>query len=360
MNLDRLFSTTEYLNEAADMKVMQEVIERMGDEKPLKGSQIVVGHLLAINSLTMVEALYRGGADFSISVTREFVKKKDVGTLLDAHQVPILSPEQAARAGDFFLDEAATLGKMRTPKGAAEITRTGDLAYQDIPCPTISVDMSKVKRFEDFYGTGDSFVRAWKYFKPDQPLAGKKLILFGYGKVGKGVASQARKERVDITVVDINPDVLARAEQDGFKAVNSQSKDDSLRDALATAEIIVGVTGIPGIVGKTVPPEWLLANKPSLVNMGYDEFGPIGKEYVVGGGGAPYNLYLPRPSLNCYIDPALAAQVLAIETLIKNPENFTVGVQALPDEIDNWILETWFNAWPDRDHSEIQLELGLN
>lgn len=360
MDLEKLFSTPEYKTETADMIIMHKVIEHVDEKKPFKGARIATGHLLAVNSLTMVEALYRGGAEVSLCVARDFVKKKNVGLLLKACQIPILETEQAAMAADYFLDEAAILGKIRTPKGAAEITRTGELLYRDIPCPSISVDDSKVKKFEDFYGTGDSFVRAWNHFQPAKPLDGRRIVLFGYGKVGRGVSAQARKEGADITIVDINPDVIARAKEEGFKTVNSQARDNSLKDALAAAEIVIGVTGIPGIVGKSVPREWLLANNPAFVNMGYDEFGSeIELDLVLGGGRAPINLFLPRPSLNCYIDPALGAQVLAIEALIQEPDAFPIGIHPLPEKIDNWILETWFKAWPDKDHSEFKKELGL-
>ncbi len=208
-------------------------------------------------------------------------------------------------------------------------------------------------------GTGDGFVRGWRQFRPGGALKGKRLVQFGYGKVGKGVARRAREEGMEVVLVDVDPAACAIAERGGYSAINGRSDAMSVKEALAHADVVVGVTGIVGAVGATVPTEWLLANQPVFVNMGYDEFGPaISSDRILGGPSLPVNLYLPRPTLNRYIDPALAAQVMGIEALVRHPEQYPVGVHALSKESDQWILDTWRKTWPDEDLSGLREEFA--
>jgi adenosylhomocysteinase len=361
MSLRELFASQEYLDEKRQMKVMEKLIQRLSAEKPFEGVAVVVGHILAVNSLTMVEALHEGGAELSLCPTHEFVRQKDVGGLLEYYRVPVFPIEEGVTRGDFFLDEAAQLGQWRTPKAAAEVTRTGEILYLDVPCPVISVDRSKVKILEDFFGTGDSFVRAWHKFVPDENLTGKRLRLFGYGKVGRGVAHRAKEEGAQVVVADVDPGACSRADREGFEVVNVHPERDALNEELKQVDIVIGVTGIPGAVGRTVHKDVLLANHPVLVNMGYDEFGnSIGEDHLLRGSKAPVNLTLAQPTRNLYIDPALAAQVMALEELVQHLEDYSEGVHPLPSGVDDWILRTWRNAWPDHNLDGVRQELGLS
>ena len=104
----------------------------------------------------------------------------------------------------------------------------------------------------------------------------------------------------------------------------------ALQAALAKADIILGVTGVPGAVGEIVPASWLRAGGAALTVMGYDEFGPEIPEAEILGGRMPINFCLKRPTLNRYMDPTLTAQVLAIEALVKYPERYPPGIHPLP------------------------------
>jgi adenosylhomocysteinase len=268
--------------------------------------------------------------------------------------------DEAIRAGDYFVDIAGMLGKRRTPKGAVEVTRTGDWVYESLPCPTVSIDKSRLKYLEDFSGTGDGFVRGWYHLRPDDPLVGKNIVLFGYGKVGKGVAFYSRREGANLTVVDVNPDVLAKAQREGFEAIDLQNKSQ-LRSALDEANIVIGATGKPGAVGDSVPRSWLRANSPFFVNIGLGEFGPhIPDSEILGGREVPINFHLERPTENHFIDPIQVAEVLALEELVQNPGRYSSGLNPLPRAIDVWILERWMSYWPEEDLSGIAEEIGLS
>ena len=82
-------------------------------------------------------------------------------------------------------------------------------------------------------------------------MRGKRLVQFGYGKVGKGVAWRAREEGMDVTVVGVSSSACARAERAGYRAINNRIDAQSVKAALARADIVVGMTGIVGAVGET-------------------------------------------------------------------------------------------------------------
>ena len=260
------------------------------------------------------------------------------------HNLQILPVEEAAARADWFFDVAAVLGRVRTPTGAAEVTRTGVHYYREIPCPVVSADDCEAKKIEGRFGTGDGFVRAWRMFFPGDPLKRKRVAQFGYGKIGFGVARTLRAQEASVTIVEVDPAARDRAREDGFAAVPGHP-NQALKEVLAAADIVIAVTGIPGVLGRSLPETWLRANRPVLVNLGAeDEFGAqIGDDEILGGRGVPLNHHLSQPTQNRYVDPALAAHLLAFEALVTR--DYPVGVHPLPAEMDRWILETWRESW---------------
>ena len=258
----------------------------------------------------------------------------------------------AAAAGDIFIDVNAVLGRARIPAFATEITRTGVVHYRYIPCPTLSVDDTRTKLIEASLGMGDSFVRAWEAFFGASSLRGAAIVQFGFGKIGRGIATAARQAGARMHIVDPRADALQDARALGFDAIAGEDAN-SVRGALATCAGVVAVTGIAGAVCAGVAPEILLANDPVLVNMGAeDEFGPdIASERVLGGKGVPPNFHLDQPTLNRYIDPSLAAQLMSVEWYVKYGDTIAQGVSPLPDEADTWLVRRWMRYWPNEDGS---------
>jgi adenosylhomocysteinase len=278
-----------------------------------------------------------------------------------AHGVPVLAVEDAVRSGEWFLDVGAVLGRARRPRGAAEVTRTGVHHYRTIGCPVVSADDCRAKRIEGFFGTGDGFLRAWRQLRPDDPIAAKAVVQFGFGKIGRGVAHRLRTAGARVTVAEVDSAAQQRARLDGFAVVEGRPSAE-LDRMLASAEIVIAVTGIPGILSSSVPTAWLRRNRPVFVNLGAeDEFGPaFGDGEILGGRSLPLNFHLSRPTENRYVDAPLAAHVLAMEALLADPGAFEPGIHPLPPAMDAWILETWRAAWPDEDLRGIGEELGLS
>ncbi len=360
MTISDFLQSEIYVAEKKDMPISREVIARMAAEKPFQGVRVVLGHFIALNSVALFEPLWRGGADVTICTPFQSRQTPSLLRQLREYNFPIQSVEEAVDAGDYFIDVAGSLGMKRTPKGAVEVTRTGDDVYASLACPSISIDRSRLKYLEDFLGTGEGFVRGWYHLRPDDMLAGKHIVLFGYGKVGRGVAFYCRKEGAHLTVVESNPGVVTKARGDGFEALNLENIS-RLQSTLGEANIIIGATGKPGGVGQSVPRSWLRANTPFFVNIGIDEFGTyIPEREVLGGREVPINFHLRNPTMNHKIDPIQAAEVLALEALIRNPERYSNGLHPLPKSIDEWILKKWITYWPDEDVSGIAVEIGLS
>lgn len=360
MSLTSLFDQPVQHAERQSLPLLNALIERYRDEKPFEDLTVVLGYLLVRNSMVVFQAVWAGGANLVIADAHPSPATAQVLADLARHEVPVYSVEQAITRGDIFMDINAVLGRRRTPRAAMEITRTGVHHYKDIPCPVLSADNCKAKRIEGFFGTGDGFLRAWGQLRPHDPLAGKRLVQFGYGKIGRGVAHLTRKVGMQVTLAEVDPAARARAAQEGFTVVDGRP-NAQLQRALSHADVVIAVTGLPQVIGQSLPPAWLRANRPVLVNLGAeDEFGPAFEEAeVLGGKAMPLNFHLEQPTLNRYVDAPLAAHVLALEAWARAPDSYPVGIHPLPEKMDAWLLRTWREHWPDEDLTGIGTELDL-
>lgn len=361
MGFGDLFDEPNVEDEKRDLPILRSLIERYARQRPFEGAPIVFGHLYVWNSIPLIEALVRGGAHLVLADAHPSPAAIPVRERLEYHGLPVLPVDQAVRSGEWFLDVAAVLGRARTPRGAAEVTRTGILHYARIACPVVSADDCRAKLIEGFYGTGEGFLRAWRQLRPDDPLAGKRLVLFGYGKIGRGVAHRARSAGVSVTVADTDSAARERARGEGFAAVDGRASPD-LQARLAAADVVVAVTGRPGILSRDLPPDWFRQARPVLVNLGAeDEFGPAFDEHeILGGRDLPLNFHLARPTENRYVDAPLAAHLLALEALLADPAAFPPGIHPLPPTMDAWVVDAWRRAWPEEDLTGIGAELGLS
>ena len=360
MGLRQLFDEPAQRQERAELPILRALIQRYATERPFLGRAVVFGHLLVRNSMVVVEALWRGGAEIVLCRAHPSPAEAPLLHDLQRHAIPVLEVDRAVIAGEWFLDVGAVLGRRRVPRGAAEVTRTGVLHYQHIVCPVISADDCRSKRIEGFFGTGEGFVRAWRQLRPSDPLEGQNAIVFGFGKIGRGVAHQLRRVPMQVTVAEADDRARQRAEQEGF-AVVAALPDDRLQQALAQADVVISVTGRPGVIGATYPPDWFRRRRMVLVNLGAeDEFGaPFGDDEILGGRHLPLNFHLAQPTLNRFVDAPLAAHLLALEALVRQPERWPPGVHALPVEMDAWVVHAWRAAWPNEDLTGIGEELGL-
>jgi adenosylhomocysteinase len=360
MGLFDLFREPAHRQERAELPILGALIQRYARQRPFLGQSIVFGHLLVRNSIVMVEGLAQGGAEILLCRAHPSPAETPILEDLRRHGVPVLDVETAARSGEWFLDVGAVLGRQRVPRGAAEVTRTGVVHYQHIACPVVSADDCRAKQIEGFFGTGEGFLRAWHQWRPQDPLEGRRAIVFGYGKIGRGVAHRLRQVPMHVTVAEADVAARSRAEREGFAVVSARPGED-LEQVLAQAEVVIAVTGRPGVIGASYPAAWFRRGGAVLVNLGAeDEFGPpFADEEILGGRGLPLNFHLARPTLNRYVDAPLAAHLLALEALLVEPERWPPGVHPLPAEMDAWVVQSWRTAYPEEDLTGIAEELRI-
>ena len=356
-NFTALSHRADYQAGTQELPLLNEVAIRYADERPFADLRVVNGHILVFNSLAALQVLAIGGAEvvlcdpFPSPITQKIIEQ------LEAHGLRVLPVAEAAQTGELFLDVAAVLGQLRLPEGAAELTRSGEHFYQHQSCLTVSVDSTQIKKIECFFGTGDGMVRAWQMMKPNQPLAGLRVAQFGYGKVGRGVAHRLRREKAAVTIVELPGSNRDQAVSEGFDLVLAQG-DPRLESLISTVDLVVAVTGIANAVAQSIEVEWLDRSQPTLVSLGaVDEFGEaIPSERILGGKGKPLNFHLASPTANRYVDPSLAAHLLALEEVVHQGSTLGKGLHFLNPATDQWLLSQWQKHWPEED---LQLALAV-
>nr|MCH9690336.1 hypothetical protein [Gammaproteobacteria bacterium] len=240
---------------------------------------------------------------------------------------------------DFYLECSAELSVLPPPKrSVVELTRTGALVYEkkSFSVPILSVDNSSLKVLETYYGTGEAFLRAFK------ALSGKNVrdetfVLFGYGKVGQGVAHAIQKAGGACQVVEIEPRARACAQEHGCASFGNDI--EGLR-AVESASVVVTATGCKESLRSSFPTiQNHLAGK-ILCNMGADD--EIGKGFAgahILADGHPINFTLQHPTLMKYLDPSLYAHNLGIQVV--QEREFKPGFHPFPQDLDLDIVQRW-------------------
>jgi len=115
MGLHELFEEPAHLQERAELPILRALIQRYATERPFLGLSVAFGHLLVRNSMVMVEALWRGGADIVLSRAHPSPAEGPILDDLQRHAIAVLDVDQAARSADWFLDVGAGLGRRHVP-----------------------------------------------------------------------------------------------------------------------------------------------------------------------------------------------------------------------------------------------------
>jgi adenosylhomocysteinase len=286
-----------------------------------------------------------------------------VRTALDSHPDIII---------DDGSDVVATLLKERGDQikeiiGSTEETTTGIQrlhAMQTagvLPFPSIAVNNAQTKHFFDNrYGTGqstlDGIIRATNIL-----LAGRNIVVVGYGWCGKGVASRARGMGANVIVTEVDPIKAVEAVMDGFRVM-------PISEAAAVGDIFVTVTGNRHVIdaehfsrmkdGAIVCNSGhfdLELNLVALREMAGDPvtMRPFVEEYriqssgrriVVLGEGRLINLAAAEGHPASVMDMSFANQALSVEYLVKHKGELEPGVHLLPKEVDTEIASLKLRA----------------
>jgi adenosylhomocysteinase len=246
------------------MPVLRSIRERFAKEKPLDG--LVIGACLHVTSETanLVRALEAGGARVALCASNPFATQDDVVAALVAAgtEVHAVRGDDAeawasrvaavvARGPQITLDDGAdllTALHLARPDlldglvGGTEETTTGLVrlralhAEGKLACPVIAVNEAFTERaFNDRFGTGqsalDGILRTTNLL-----LAGRTLVVLGYGWAGKGIALRAEGLGASVIVCEVDPLRALEARMDGFEVLPAL-------EAAERGDVFVTVTG---------------------------------------------------------------------------------------------------------------------
>ena len=308
------------LDPARDYPALAAQAQRWREERPFEGLRVLCGTPLFLNTLAQYAALLEGGADITVVYSDELGYDPAIPDFLAGIGIKLChGAEEAASAGPFdaVLDCGALNRDIPVRLGYCELTRSGVHIYEADPPdkPVFAADSGRIKSIETVLGTGDGCLRGLRHIGVDP--AGKTVLLFGHGRVGRGIEYALTQAGATVRIVD-------PAQGRVFTP-----------DLLNSADIVISATGIRGALAPFA--QLLLDSGALLVNMGADdEFGPgIPPERAVNGK-RPVNFMLPEPTSTRYIDPTLALHNAGILELMRG--NGGPGIVAPPAELEDFIL----------------------
>jgi adenosylhomocysteinase len=249
----------------AQMPVLATIRERFERERPLKG--ITIGACLHVTTETanLMRTLVAGGADVGLCASNPLSTNDEVAAaLVDHHGVEVhaIHGEDTDtyyrhidaivdRAPQITMDDGADVISVLHGRridliegliGGTEETTTGVIrlraleAQGKLAFPIVAVNEAQTKHlFDNRYGTGqstlDGILRATNLL-----LAGRVVVIFGYGWCGKGVAMRAKGAGAQVVVCEVNPLRALEARMDGFEVMPGV-------EAAAKGDVFISVTG---------------------------------------------------------------------------------------------------------------------
>ena len=372
------------------MPVLRLIRERFAEEKPLSGTKLLACAHITTETANLARALQAGGADAVLIASNPLSTQDDVAaSLVSDWGIPVYAIKgestdtynRHVRTAldthpDIIIDDGsdvvATLLKERADQvkeiiGSTEETTTGIQRLEAmqkagvLPFPSIAVNNAQTKHFFDNrYGTGqstlDGIIRATNIL-----LAGRNLVVVGYGWCGKGVALRARGMGSNVIVTEIDPIKAVEAVMDGFRVM-------PMAQAAPIGDIFVTVTGnrhvIDGEHFKNMKDGAIVCNSGhfdlelnlvALREMAGDPqtMRPFVEEYklqsngnrvMVLGEGRLINLAAAEGHPASVMDMSFANQALSVEYLVKNKGTLSPGVHLLPKEVDQEIASLKLRA----------------
>ena len=258
----------------AEMPGLMALREQYKEEKPLKGARIAGCLHMTIQTAVLIETLVDLGADVTWSSCNIFSTQDHAAAAIAAAGIPVYAwkgmneeefdwcIEQTLFFGEdqkplnMILDDGGDLTNMvldRYPelvsgiRGLSEETTTGvhrlyeRMKNGTLTLPAINVNDSVTKsKFDNKYGCKESAVDAVRR-STDIMLAGKRVVVAGYGDVGKGTVASFQGAGAIVTVTEIDPICALQASMDGYEV-------KKLETVIANADIIVTATGNKNIV----------------------------------------------------------------------------------------------------------------
>jgi adenosylhomocysteinase len=258
----------------AEMPGLMALREEFGASQPLKGARVAGCLHMTIQTAVLIETLVALGAEVTWSSCNIFSTQDHAAAAIAAAGISVYAwkgmneeefnwcIEQTLFFGEareplnMILDDGGDLTNMvldqypelvNAIKGLSEETTTGvhrlyeRVAKGTLPMPAINVNDSVTKsKFDNKYGCKESAVDAVRR-ATDLMLAGKRVVVCGYGDVGKGTAASFRGAGSIVTVTEIDPICALQACMDGYEVKR-------LETVIGVADIVITTTGNKDIV----------------------------------------------------------------------------------------------------------------
>lgn len=307
--------------------------------KPFAGLSIVHDIPLTTTTLLKLDCLRLGGARLLVSNYSYCTPDPSALAVLEDEGIPFKPVDQISGTFDILMDcGAELLGRCEARLGAIELTRTGAVTYDSAApaYPVVSVDDTRLKQLETCLGTGEGVYRAIKALT-GKDLDGARLVLFGFGKVGRGIAHYFARAGARISVIEMLAERLQVAAGRGFDAVAGSHKNE-VEDLVASADVVVTATGRKNLISELYD-LGSFRQGAVLANAGAeDEFGPaFGEDEVLFGKG-PVNFSQEEPTLMPFLDPIFYAHNMAIFDLLARP---AAGFYPLSKAVDDAVMTDW-------------------
>lgn len=371
------------------MPLLNNIEEEFREKRLLKDTRISIALHLEAKTANLAIALSNGGAEVAITSSNPLTTQDDVADALKEFGIKVFARrgisdkeyiKNCNRVLDIkphiIIDDGGDLVNLlhtergdviRNVIGACEETTTGverDRLLEKkklLSFPVIAVNNAKCKHlFDNRYGTGQS---AWDGIirTTNVNIAGKNVVVAGYGWVGKGIAMRAKGFGARVIVTEVDPIKAMEAYMDGFDIMR-------MKEAAKLGDIFVTATGNTDVIDaryfERMKDGAILANAGHFdvevkmkdlkkIAKGFREVRKNITEYILRDGRRLYVLGEGRlVNLACadghpieIMDLSFAVQALSVEYLLKNSKNLKAQVYEVPEDLDKNIAEKFLSAY---------------
>jgi len=372
----------------AEMPGLMSLREEFGKQKPLKGARIAGCLHMTIQTAVLIETLVDMGAEVTWSSCNIFSTQDHAAAAIAAAGISVYAWKgMNEEEFDWCIEQTLFFGESNKPlnmilddggdltnlvldnypelvkgiKGLSEETTTGvhrlyeRMKNGTLPLPAINVNDSVTKsKFDNKYGCKESAVDAIRR-ATDVMMAGKRVVVAGYGDVGKGTVASFSGAGAIVTVCEVDPICALQAAMDGYEVKKMTS-------VISNADIVVTATGNKDILKEDH--FRLMKDKTIVCNIGHfdneidmawlnDNYGSSkieikpqvdiytidGKEVIVLAEGRLVNLGCATGHPSFVMSNSFTNQVLAQLELWSNSDNYKNEVYMLPKHLDEKVAK---------------------
>jgi len=373
-----------------EMPVLGQIKDRFEKERPLEGIRIAACLHVTTETANLMETLAAGGGEVMLAASNPLSTQDDVAAAL-TEQSGVETYAIKGEDNDTYykhldavidakpqitMDDGADLvhvlhtrrsDQLEHVIGGTEETTTGvirlrAMAAEDaLRYPIVSVNDADTKHlFDNRFGTGQSTMDAVMR-ATNRLIAGRLVVVCGYGMCGRGVAARARGLGAHVIVTEVDPTAALEAVMEGYRVM-------PLREAARIGDLFVTVTGDTTVIGREhmelMHDNAILANsghfdveidKAALAELGtggvrrirefVDEYTLAdGRKLCLLGEGRLVNLAAAEGHPAAVMDMSFANQALSVEWMVKNHASLEKRVYPVPVEIDKEVARLKLRA----------------